>query len=152
MRQLRILLRPCFMQWLCRPSQVSLEVATSPLLSSEFFPALGAAMSSPPNYFHLPEIAEKIKNWNNILNNNNLKPLFEDKSDYEQWKQNRNVKLLCFKPLSEQNSANENPEGLFLGIDSGSTTTKIVLIDNEQRIVYQNYTSNEGFTDSCRLL
>ncbi|MDR3220038.1 MAG: hypothetical protein LBU22_13885 [Dysgonamonadaceae bacterium] len=109
-------------------------------------------MSSPPNYFHLPEIAEKIKNWNNILNNNNLKPLFEDKSDYEQWKQNRNVKLLCFKPLSEQNSANENPEGLFLGIDSGSTTTKIVLIDNEQRIVYQNYTSNEGFTDSCRLL
>ena len=39
----------------------------------------------------------------------------------------------------------EHYEGkTYLGIDSGSTTTKLVLIGENHQILYQSYTSNKG--------
>ena len=35
-------------------------------------------------------------------------------------------------------------EIVFIGIDAGSTTTKLVLIDNEGTLLYSLYGSNEG--------
>ena len=32
----------------------------------------------------------------------------------------------------------------YLGIDSGSTTTKLVLLDENDAILYDSYTSNKG--------
>ena len=35
-------------------------------------------------------------------------------------------------------------EPCFLGVDSGSTTTKIVLIDQQGRLVFTHYADNNG--------
>ncbi|PEF14913.1 hypothetical protein CON87_32470, partial [Bacillus cereus] len=43
-----------------------------------------------------------------------------------------------YKNLSEHHGA------AFLGIDAGSTTTKVVLIDDEGNILYDHYGSNNG--------
>ena len=40
--------------------------------------------------------------------------------------------------------ANLNGDKLFLGIDSGSTTTKIVLIDEQGRVAFEYYVNNKG--------
>ena len=33
---------------------------------------------------------------------------------------------------------------VYLGVDSGSTTTKLVLIGEDQQLLYEAYTSNQG--------
>jgi activator of 2-hydroxyglutaryl-CoA dehydratase len=38
---------------------------------------------------------------------------------------------------------------LFLGIDSGSTTTKIVLIDEQGRVAFEYYINNKGNAIGC---
>ena len=40
--------------------------------------------------------------------------------------------------------ADLNGDKLFLGIDSGSTTTKIVLIDEQGRVAFEYYVNNKG--------
>ena len=68
-----------------------------------------------------------------------LPALFESEADFEQWKNRKGkheVPQTAWDDLKDTD--------LFLGIDSGSTTTKIVLIDKDKRIVYQNYLRNEG--------
>jgi len=93
----------------------------------------------------LQEIIEKCKTADKVLNKNALPPLFHNETEYENWKQNRDIKRLNFSQLKNSNRV-QNPVrvGLYLGIDSGSTTTKIVIIDNSQNIVYQYYANNEG--------
>jgi Activator of 2-hydroxyglutaryl-CoA dehydratase (HSP70-class ATPase domain) len=111
--------------------------------NSEFFPAFGAALSAGENNsFSFEEIIEKCKITDKALNKNALPSLFSNKNEYEQWKQNRNIKRLTFSPLSRGDE--QRAKSLHLGIDSGSTTTKIVIIDNTQNIVYQYYANNEG--------
>jgi activator of 2-hydroxyglutaryl-CoA dehydratase len=59
----------------------------------------------------------------------------------------RNIKPLKFKLLNditEKKHAVSLRQNLYLGIDSGSTITKIVIIDNNQSIVYQHYVNNKG--------
>ena len=109
------------------------------LENSEFFPAFGAALMAESQIFTIKEIIEKCKNSDKALNDNVLSPLFNNKKEYEEWKKNRDIKPFCFKSLE-----NVNTQSLYLGIDSGSTTTKIVIIDDAQNIVYQYYTNNEG--------
>jgi len=100
----------------------------------------------------LQEIIEKCKNSDKALNENVLPPLFYSKKEYEDWKNNRDIKPLRHCGLDPQSSLKtwdsdfhqSYGNNLFLGIDSGSTTTKIVIIDDEQNIVYQYYANNEG--------
>jgi len=62
--------------------------------------------------------------------------LFADKEEYERWKKTRNVKHLKRASVGEQR--------LFLGIDSGSTTTKILILDEDENIVFTYYAANQG--------
>lgn len=67
-----------------------------------------------------------------------IEPLFNNYSEYESFKQRHNKATINKKNI-------ENYKGdCFIGIDAGSTTTKIVLIDNSGNLLYSLYGSNEG--------
>ena len=112
--------------------------------NSEFFPAFGAALLTDNQVFTIQKIIEKCKNTDKILNETALPPLFHNQNEYDEWKNNRDIKPLRHCGLDPQSPQKTGGNGFFLGIDSGSTTTKIVIIDDAQNIVYQYYANNEG--------
>ena len=103
--------------------------------------AKGAALDSiHSDTITTDELHQKIENLKNSQDNTThpLDPLFKDKEDYEIFKERHN------KAKVEKASI-ENYEGdCYLGIDAGSTTTKLVLIDKEGKLLYSLYGNNEG--------
>lgn len=86
------------------------------------------------------ELTEKIENLRKSHDNttNPLEPLFKNEKDYEDFKQRHNQAKVTREDISIY-------EGdCYLGIDAGSTTTKLVLIDKEGNLLYSLYGSNEG--------
>jgi predicted CoA-substrate-specific enzyme activase len=67
-----------------------------------------------------------------------LEPLFKNEGDIETFMRRHSKDHAEFSDLR---TADGN---LYLGIDAGSTTTKAVLLDDENRIVYTWYGSNKG--------
>lgn len=67
-----------------------------------------------------------------------LPPLFKDEQDYNEFK-NRHDKDKV-KKINLKNYSGD----AFLGIDAGSTTTKLVLIDTEGSLLYSLYENNKG--------
>ncbi|WP_407313465.1 acyl-CoA dehydratase activase-related protein [Desulfosporosinus sp. SB140] len=108
---------------------------------SQFFVAIGAALSSRDQepftqeclYERAPMIY-KITNEDNV----DLRPLFKDSEDYESFKQ-RHAQHKVKRVDLESYSGNA-----YLGIDAGSTTTKLALIDDEGGLLYSFYGSNQG--------
>lgn len=67
-----------------------------------------------------------------------LQPLFKTNVEYEEFKKRHEKDKVVKKPLAEH-------EGdCFIGIDAGSTTSKLVVIDREGTLLYSAYKSNEG--------
>ena len=103
--------------------------------------AKGAALDS----CHNQEITiEKLKAKIDVLRHSKdtttkpLKPLFTIDSEYDEFKARHEKAKVKRKEL-------EGFKGdCFIGIDAGSTTTKLVLIDNEGNLLYSLYGSNEG--------
>ena len=67
-----------------------------------------------------------------------LQPLFKTNIEYEEFKA-RHEKDKVDKKLLEEHKGD-----CFLGIDAGSTTSKIVLIDRDGKLLYSAYQGNEG--------
>ena len=66
------------------------------------------------------------------------KPLFESQEDYRAFVERHKESDLKYEDIKTY-------EGdAYLGIDAGSTTTKLVLITPEGRLLYQHYCSNKG--------
>lgn len=86
------------------------------------------------------QLQQKIENLKNSQDNTThpLEPLFKDKEDYETFKSRHNSKMV------KRNSLKTYKGNCYLGIDAGSTTTKLVLIDNQGKLLYSLYGSNEG--------
>lgn len=72
------------------------------------------------------------------LSNKGLAPLFANEQQYYEFKE-RHYKAT----VKTQDLANYHQKA-YLGIDAGSTTTKMVLLSEENEILYSNYTSNQG--------
>ena len=70
-----------------------------------------------------------------------LEPLFTDRHDYDAWLQQKQTISLNSQP-STLNSQPSSP--FFLGVDSGSTTTKLVLLNDRGDMVYSDYRYNRG--------
>ena len=68
----------------------------------------------------------------------NLKPLFKDKKEYKTF-QKRHEKNSVKRANLEKYSGD-----VFIGIDAGSTTAKVVAIDHEGNLLYENYRGNKG--------
>lgn len=65
-------------------------------------------------------------------------PLFENQGEYDKFKARHN------KVSVERNDISTYKGKAYLGIDAGSTTTKLTLIDENEAILYQHYVSNGG--------
>ncbi|MCD8283583.1 MAG: acyl-CoA dehydratase activase-related protein [Opitutae bacterium] len=73
------------------------------------------------------------------LNAGALPRLFNDKADFDSWKIAHSQGVIPEIPLSEYD---ETP--CFLGIDSGSTTTKIAVMDSRERLLFSFYKKSQG--------
>ena len=108
--------------------------------NSEYFSAWGAALHIEEDYKQLYVGDIKQLASHKISSKAEALPaLFENEAAYNEWKDTRRVKKLNFIPLEKKRTFD-----CFLGIDSGSTTTKIVVIDSELNILYKFYANNEG--------
>ena len=68
----------------------------------------------------------------------NLEPLFKNDKEYQAFK-NRHLKnTVKRKELATYHG------NVFIGIDAGSTTAKVVAIDEEGNLLYENYQGNQG--------
>ena len=68
-----------------------------------------------------------------------LPALFESEADLEEWKKRKSVTFIPSVDWQDLTS-----EDCYLGVDSGSTTTKLVLVDQQGRIVFSDYSRNKG--------
>lgn len=108
---------------------------------SQFFVALGAALSSreaePVPFECFYERAPMIHDLSGE-ENTKIEPLFANEEEYKEFAERharhkvRRVDLATYEGKA------------FLGIDAGSTTTKIALIDEEGGLLYSYYGSNMG--------
>ncbi len=103
--------------------------------------AKGAALDSLNRN---PISVEKLKSKIGMLRNSKdtttkpLAPLFSIDAEYEAFKERHSKAKVKRKSL-------ENFSGdCFIGIDAGSTTTKLVIIDNEGNLLHSMYRNNEG--------
>lgn len=67
-----------------------------------------------------------------------LKPLFKDQAEYDEFIKRHQADDVAYNDLLTYEGK------AYIGIDAGSTTTKIVVLDEDCRILYQHYQSNHG--------
>lgn len=109
--------------------------------NAQVFVAIGSAIYSKEDNreYEYEELLEIIKeNRNEIATINIIDPLFNDESEYEEFKKRHNRAKVISKDINLYNGE------AYIGIDAGSTTTKVVLIDKEDNILYEYYGSNKG--------
>lgn len=109
--------------------------------NSQLFPAIGASLlSDKGEKTNLNDIQIKIKGISSIKDNDvgRLEPLFQNKEEYEKFYNRHKMSFAQRKKLEDYKGK------AFLGIDSGSTTVKLVLITTEGEILYSYYGNNHG--------
>lgn len=110
--------------------------------NGQYFVALGAALSAASHEeISVDFLRKKLKMiaaFKSVEELNALPCLFESEADYEAFKVRHEKDHVVRKELSEASGP------LFLGIDAGSTTTKIALIDSEGALLHAYYGGNEG--------
>ena len=108
---------------------------------AELFVALGAALTSEEHYGHdLSTLLERAGKLKDVFQKevHRLPALFSSEDDFKTF-QSRHEKAAAKRvPLSTYKGK------AFLGIDSGSTTSKLVLVDEDLNILYTSYGSNKG--------
>lgn len=108
---------------------------------SQLFIALGAALSARgEKTTELKDLINRVNNLErfNLAESQTLPRLFDGEEDYDEFKKRHRKDSVIRKSLV-------NSEGnCFLGIDAGSTTTKIALTDENNNLLYTYYSGNEG--------
>lgn len=115
------------------------EQAIFPKLAP-YFVALGAALYAKQeealSYEQLKERLERVLHKKTRYHG--LPPLFDTDEDYLSFKRRHQGSAVATQDIhTYQGNA-------YLGIDCGSTTTKLVLIDEQLQILYESYSSNQG--------
>ncbi|MBW2364445.1 MAG: 2-hydroxyacyl-CoA dehydratase [Deltaproteobacteria bacterium] len=111
-------------------------------LHPELFPAIGAAISAEKNgALKLSDLVNRLKTTDTSIqtNSDRLPSLFKNRVDFGSWSQQR-----LSDKISKINLNEAKGDDFFLGIDSGSTTTKIVLIDAQGNVAFDYYANNKG--------
>ena len=108
--------------------------------NSHLFAAFGSAISADEkNARPFSEMIDNIgKNNTLAVEIARLSPLFNDEEEYKKFSERHKKASVPKKELSEYKG------NAFLGIDAGSTTTKIALVADDGSLLYSYYAGNEG--------
>ena len=109
--------------------------------NAQVFVAIGSAIYSKEDNkkYEYEELLNIIKeNHNEISTMNIIDPLFNSEEEYNEFKERHK------KAKVKVSDINNYTGEAYVGIDAGSTTTKVVLIDKEDNILYEYYGSNKG--------
>ncbi|MGX6978303.1 acyl-CoA dehydratase activase-related protein [Vagococcus elongatus] len=110
--------------------------------NSQLFVAMGAALDSQEheNCFTIETLLERIDSdeGNIMVSEDTLEPLFHSEQELAEFRQRHS------QASAEMGSLEAHSGAIFLGIDAGSTTTKVVAIDEDGAILFQHYGNNEG--------
>jgi len=108
----------------------------------ELIAAIGLAYSNDTDKTII-SVSDLIKLVSNMSQGANRaksdKALFVSESEFAIWHERHNSNKVKSASLEETNG-----KDCFLGIDSGSTTTKIVVIDEDSNVVLKHYRNNDG--------
>ena len=103
--------------------------------------AKGAALFSgnEEKTYTYEELINKLNNYKSNINvSKSIKPLFSSNDEYKSFLDRHNQAKVLIKDIDGYKG------NAYLGIDAGSTTTKLVLIDDNSNIIYEFYAHNEG--------
>ncbi len=110
---------------------------------TELIAAMGAAYSDDEDktVIKISELINLVTNIKavEISEERSSKALFENQAEFDEWKEAHSV-----HKVHSVDPAEVNGKKCFLGIDSGSTTTKTVLVDEQGRVVASDYRNNHG--------
>ncbi|MDF2538984.1 MAG: hypothetical protein K0S76_2005 [Herbinix sp.] len=109
--------------------------------NSQLFAAIGAALSSEADTkTSLKKLSEQVEHIKDYTDQevNRLQPLFDTEEDYLSFQTRHARSKVSRTELRDYDGT------AFLGIDAGSTTTKIVLIGEQSEVLYTYYSTNEG--------
>ena len=115
------------------------EVVDTP--DGNFFVATGAALSDEAKEISVDNLEDSIKKSEEVAKTETRKAdfiLFKDATDYEKFRARHD------KAKVKRGDLQTYRGKIFVGIDAGSTTTKICAIGEDKQILYTNYGSNEG--------
>lgn len=104
-------------------------------------PALGAALcASGEALFGAGDLIGMMERYGagNFEVSGRLAPIFASEGEYSGWKRDKENNPVMTAPLEKHSG------GAWLGIDSGSTTTKIVVTDERDRVIFSHYAPNDG--------
>lgn len=106
-----------------------------------YFVALGSAIYAKDNIdesLSYDELLNKLSKESETSDYKGEKPLFDNKKEYEDFKQRHSQNFIPTKNILGYAGK------AYLGIDAGSTTIKIVLISEDNSLLYSFYGSNKG--------
>ncbi len=104
------------------------------------FMSLGSAIfaNNTKELFNLDEFIIKISNVDLSSKILHSRPLFETKEDYQEFLKEHNQIKVDYEDLATYKGK------AYLGVDAGSTTTKLVLLSEDNKILFQHYSTNNG--------
>ena len=121
----------------------TLGLTSSEIISpndGEIFVAKGAAVASTEEqemfFSELKKLVEKDFEDESV--SNVLMPLFESDEELEAFRKRHSQSTVEYEDIDKYKGP------MYLGIDSGSTTSKLVLLSEDNKILYSYYTSNGG--------
>lgn len=115
---------------------------------ANLIPAIGCAfhegqivesLSKDNNATTIEELITKLDSHIRVQWHSDLKPLFADEAAYKAWRD----KKTCYTTNKQPIRPNATEE-VYIGIDSGSTTTKIIALREDDSIAFSYYTMNLG--------
>lgn len=107
---------------------------------ARFAVALGSAYyaEKTASKVMLSKVIEKITKGEKSIVNGAIAPLFENEEDYVAFKNRHNLAFTVKRDIKDYEGK------IYIGIDCGSTTTKLCAIGEDNSLLYEYYGSNKG--------
>ncbi len=107
--------------------------------NSHLFAAMGAALEAEQNGKNINEYISRLENGITMeFELKRLEPLFANRAEYDEFCKRHENAVVSKQEISKYDG------DCFLGIDAGSTTTKLALIGEKGELLYSFYANNMG--------